>query len=245
MRGERITSEAGTNDSVHPSDAEKDRYIEIWKKAVETQMHFNEMSGKSRQLGLTFVAASLGVAVVLIARGDDFALTVWTWKVHVAVLLMLAGWIALWGVRGLDLNVYHRMLRGAVTFGEDFERNYMSSIFQLEKGMTGAISHYSRHSDADVCKSSPKYTYKGDNSVTAEKKIRAFYNVTSAFLISAALALFLINNFAQPLAEGARKSETAELSIGDDQSDGPKTASSAKAAQDGKMPPNHEQQGIE
>src|SRR5690606_11370799 len=65
----------------HPSDEDKDRYIEIWKKAVETQMHFNEMSVKSRQLGLTFVTASLGVAVVMIARGDDFALSVGTWSV--------------------------------------------------------------------------------------------------------------------------------------------------------------------
>ena len=47
------------------SDQEKhQRYIEIWSKAVDTQMHFNEMCVKSRQLGLTFVAAALGVAVV-------------------------------------------------------------------------------------------------------------------------------------------------------------------------------------
>jgi hypothetical protein len=32
--------------------------IEIWKQAVETQKHFNDMCVKSRQLGLTFVAAS-------------------------------------------------------------------------------------------------------------------------------------------------------------------------------------------
>lgn len=187
--------------SSEPSEADKDRYIEIWKKAVETQMHFNEMSGKSRQLGLTFVAASLGVAVVMIARGDDFALSIWSWQVHVGVLLMLAGLLALWGVRGLDLNVYHRMLRGAVTFGEDFERNYMRSIFHLEKGMTQAISHYSRHNDANVDKTGPRYIYKGESPITAEDKIRGFYKFTATFLLLAALALFLINNFAQPAPE--------------------------------------------
>src|SRR6266478_2927145 len=42
--------------------------IEIWKQAVETQKHFNDMCVKSRQLGLTFVAASLGAAFYLFIR---------------------------------------------------------------------------------------------------------------------------------------------------------------------------------
>jgi hypothetical protein len=35
--------------------------IEVWKQAVDTQKHFNDMCVKSRQLGLTFVAASLAL----------------------------------------------------------------------------------------------------------------------------------------------------------------------------------------
>ncbi|WP_027230702.1 hypothetical protein [Phyllobacterium sp. UNC302MFCol5.2] len=192
---------ASENSAEAPGDIsseDKDRYIEIWKKAVETQMHFNEMSGKSRQLGLTFVAAALGVAVVMVARGDDFALSFFNWKIHVGVLLILAATAAIFGVRVLDLNVYHRMLRGAVTFGEDFEKNYMSKIFNLNKGMTQAISHFSRFDDASVNKDGPKYVYCGSSSLTAEKKIIWFYNVTTLFLVIAALGLFLINNFAQP-----------------------------------------------
>jgi hypothetical protein len=135
------------------SPEQQDKYIAIWAKAVDTQMHFNEMSVKSRQLGLTFVAAALGIGVVLLSRGDDFALPVnaflFTFQIHIAVILLLAAWLALHAVRGLDLNVYHKMLRGAVTFGEDFEQNYMKQIFELDKGMTQAISHYSRYADAD------------------------------------------------------------------------------------------------
>lgn len=126
---------------------------------------------------------------------------------------MLAGLLALWGVRGLDLNVYHRMLRGAVTFGEDFEKNYMSSIFQLEKGMTQAISHFSRHNDAHVNKTRQKYIYCGNSTITAEDKIRRFYNVTGSFLLFAAVALFLINNFAQPIAGVGEKREVTGASV--------------------------------
>ena len=46
-----------------PDDDEIDKrnklLIDIWKQAVDTQKHFNDMCVKSRQLGLTFVAASL------------------------------------------------------------------------------------------------------------------------------------------------------------------------------------------
>lgn len=184
--------------SLTPDD--KDRYISIWAKAVETQMHFNEMSVKSRQLGLTFVAAALGVGIVLLSRGGDFAFPVvdlkfFAFRLHVSVVLILAAWAALAAVRGLDLNVYHKMLRGAVTFGEDFEENYMKQIFALNKGMTQAISHFSRHQDAGKKTSADgKYVYTGSDQVTAEDKIKQFYANTTRFLWGAAVALFLVTN---------------------------------------------------
>ena len=52
---------------------QQDLYIKIWSKAIDTQMHFNELCVKSRQLGITFVVAALGVAIVLVSRGNDFA----------------------------------------------------------------------------------------------------------------------------------------------------------------------------
>ncbi len=51
-------------------------YVSIWAKAVETQMHFNEMAVKSRQFGLAFVAAALGLGIVLIARGEDVGIPI-------------------------------------------------------------------------------------------------------------------------------------------------------------------------
>jgi len=182
-----------------PNPDQQEQYIAIWAKAVETQMHFNEMSVKSRQLGLTFVAAAMGVGIVLLSKGEEFAFSIpiegIKFQLHIAVVLLLGASLALYAVRGLDLNVYHKMLRGAVTFGEDFEENYMKKIFQLEKGMTQAISHFSRFSDArrEVSRSG-KYHYIGDKKVTAEDKIRAFYRSTIIFLCAAAAALLLVTN---------------------------------------------------
>jgi hypothetical protein len=177
-----------------------DQLVSIWSKAVDTQMHFNEMSVKSRQLGLTFVAAALGVAVVMISQGRDFSLPItlggYDLRIHVAVLLVLAALAAVLAVRRLDLGVYHRMLRGAVTFGEDLEESHLKDLFGLQKGMTQAISHFSRHSDAKVIRvSGSAYKYEGCNLKSAEKKIRGFYVMVVLFLIVGALVLLVVTNF--------------------------------------------------
>lgn len=187
--------------TTHPNgNDEFDRYITIWSKAVETQMHFNEMSVKSRQLGLTFVAAALGIGLVLVSRKEDFSFTPSVFgceiTIHVVVILLLVAWAALSAVKRLDLNVYHRMLRGAVAFGEDLEENYMKKIVALEKGMTQAVSHFSRYDDAEIerASDSDKYKYKGYTKITAEKKIRKFYNAGYWFLGVSAFSLLIITN---------------------------------------------------
>jgi hypothetical protein len=147
-----------------PSPEQQEIYVAIWAKAVDTQMHFNEMAVKARQFGLAFVAAALGLGIVLLIRREEFTLRVsflGGFDLHMTVLIAFASAAALYAVRILDLNVYHKMLRGAVTFGEDFEQNYMKEIFALEKGMTQAVSHFSRHEDASVTMTDGKYTYCG------------------------------------------------------------------------------------
>jgi hypothetical protein len=200
------------------SPEQQERYISIWAKAVDTQMHFNEMSVKSRQLGLTFVAAALGVGIVLLSRGDDFSLPVnailFTFQIHIAVILLLGAWLALLAVRGLDLNVYHKMLRGAVTFGEDFEEHYMKRIFDLNKGMTQAISHYSCFQDASKqLDDTGRYAYTGRLQITAEDKIKDFYKNTIRFLLAAALVLFIVTNIASWVEPGTASVDSDQAGI--------------------------------
>lgn len=192
----------------------KELYIAIWSKAVETQMHFNEMSVKSRQFGLGFVAAALGLGIVMVSRNEDVAIPIYLcggFDVHVLVLILFAAAFAMYAVKLLDLNVYHKMLRGAVAFNEDFERNYMKQIFDLDKGMTEAISHFSRHADANVERQEQhpsKYRYIGASSENAETKIRRFYFYTITSLLLAGMALFLVTaHFGEP---GRTRAERAQ-----------------------------------
>jgi hypothetical protein len=194
----------------------QENHIVIWSKVVDTQMHFNEMSAKSRQLGLTFTVAVLGVAVVLISRGNDFSFVLPVFgcniQLHVSVLLFIVAWLALETVKILDLHVYHRMLRGAVAFGEDFEEKYMKQIFDLPKGMTQAISHFSRYEDAErKIGDDGSATYEGTTHLTAEKKIKAFYGAARKYIIIGAALLFIGTNLAESsliVQDGAATSQS-------------------------------------
>lgn len=189
--------------AITPQD--KELYVAIWSKAVDTQMHFNEMSVKSRQFGLAFVAAALGLGVALLGDGKSFSIDFMGLKLHSVVLLVLSGAFALYAVKMLDLNVYHKMLRGAVAFGDDFEERYMKQIFGLEKGMTQAISHFSRYDDAEAKKNAQgKFEYKGYGTQTAYDKIESFYTRSISLLILTAGALFIITSGILPTEQSVK-----------------------------------------
>jgi hypothetical protein len=186
--------------------------VEIWKQAVETQKHFNDMCVKSRQLGLTFVAASLGAALYLFIRSTpagpqaeaatsrsisaySFSVCGHSIVLHVSLAIIIAAAAAVYAVRRLDLGVYHQMLRGAVTFGEDLEEKHIRHIVGLQKGMTQAISHFSRHSDAAAKPGADgRYIYWGDDKRNAGEKLIGFYNFTFGLLAFLAFLVFVASN---------------------------------------------------
>lgn len=186
--------------------------VEIWKQAVDTQKHFNDMCVKSRQLGLTFVAASLGAALYLFIRGPGgpseatggtgAAIYAYSFSVcgrqimlHISLAILLAAAAAVYAVRKLDLEVYHKMLRGAVYFGEDLEERHIKPLLGLHLGMTQSISHFSRHSDARVQRGEDgRFIYAGEDRHNAGEKLNSFYNLIFGLLFLLALAIFCANN---------------------------------------------------
>ena len=160
---------------------------EIWAKAVDTQMHFNEMSVKSRQLGLTFVVAALGLAAVLISRGQGHGIELSGYFVHIGSIIVLIGAIAISAVGTLDILVYHKMLRGAVSFGEKLENDLKAGGLIGEYcGMTQSISNSSRYK-----KQNPD-TLEGESKEgKAANKIFGFYMIAVIVLLSISFSLFV------------------------------------------------------
>jgi hypothetical protein len=213
---ETILTEDDQEEPKSPSSADGDNevvdnnklLVEIWKQSVETQKHFNDMCVKSRQLGLTFVAASLGAALYLFIRSNpsgeveanaSHSISSYSFMIcghqivlHISLAVIIAAAAAVYAVKRLDLGVYHQMLRGAVTFGEDLEEKHIRHIVGLKKGMTQAISHFSRHSDAAVKPGSDgSYDYWGQDRRNAGEKLRGFYNFIFG-LLALLFALVLI-----------------------------------------------------
>ena len=202
---------SGTSDD-DLADKRNKLLVEVWKQAIETQKHFNDMCVKSRQLGLTFVAASLGAALYLFIRSTpaggegaaashsisafSFSMCGHLVVLHVSLAIIGAAAAAVFAVRHLDLGVYHQMLRGAVTFGEDIEEKHIKEIVGLRKGMTQTISHFSRYSDADKrVASDGRYEYFGDKKVDAGRKLRRFYNIIFVILAVFAILVLWATNF--------------------------------------------------
>jgi hypothetical protein len=136
--------------------------ISTWKKIVDTQMHFNDMVMRVRNLAITLLLAAFGAAAYSLQT--PLFLNVYGKPVHVALFIIvfgLVGWVALWI---MDLGHFHRLLRGAVSHGMALERQYenMPTLSGL-LGMTTAISRESRQ----------LWGWR----ITAGKKIGAFYTV--------------------------------------------------------------------
>lgn len=182
---------------------------EMWDKVVDTQMHFNEMCVKTRQLGLTFVVAALSLAAILVARGASGIQIPFFGNLHVSALIVLAAAIGLYVVKMLDLGVYHRMLRGAVAFGEKLEEEMKSDgLFSAPKGMTQSISTYSRFDNVDDVSMDGK-----SDRVSAYDRIAKFY-IRAIFIlivVAVALALAFKNHGAGPSPELGKSEKTSLL----------------------------------
>lgn len=171
----------------------------IWEKTIDTQMHFNEMSVKSRQLGLTLAVAALGFSVALLIKDASHLLIevpVFGHLVYVHVTGLMIAIVAagIYAVRWLDLGVYHKMLRGAVHFGEELERvHLLNNVLSTSKGLTQAVSHFSRYRDAktELSSTKPGFDYLGKDKVSAHRKIRMFYRIVISVLMGLSFAIMI------------------------------------------------------
>lgn len=176
-------------------DLERERIrLEIWKQAIATTIHFTEMSARTRQIGLAFVVAALGLAITLLAQYRDarlpFVLFDHQYDLHISGVIVLLAAGGLYAIMLLDLKVYHRMLRGSVAFTTELERSGFRDTHMLtDKGLTETISHYSRSPHDKTGRIVP-----GGKNVTAERKIGLFYRVAIACIALMGCVLVILTS---------------------------------------------------
>lgn len=178
-----------------------EKKIEIWSRAIETQMHFAELSIKMRQIGLTLAGATLALAVMLHQNSYDYSIAIPVSKYYIIVpvsaVLCLGAAGILYAAKIIDVDVYHKMLRGAVRFNEEFEKKMQNDI-GWNTGLTETISAYSRYAQPELIDSKrldpPRWRDGKHDSKNAGVKIQRFYYFSILMLILVSLALVLLES---------------------------------------------------
>jgi hypothetical protein len=89
------------------------------------------------------------------------------------------------------------MLRGSVTFTDEFERKVLAPVLMpTERGLTASVSHHSR--------TPSRLLGTGGRTTTAERKIRTFYVVSIILVLMLGVGLSIIT---------ARKVEKGKTTI--------------------------------
>ncbi len=109
--------------------------LEVWRVAVETQMHFNDLLIKSRTTVITVALAVIGATGIMLKEADIY-FNICRQKVHIGVIILIVGVIFLIGQFIIDYCYYFKLLLGAVNFTEDMDKKYPGRQF----GLTTRIS---------------------------------------------------------------------------------------------------------
>lgn len=96
--------------NIKKEDIEK--YIDIWKKIIDVQQHFNEIELKIRNLAITLLVAVFGASGFVLR--EQIYITIRGYQESLAVWLLVGGIIGLFAFYLMDRWWYHRLLYGAV-----------------------------------------------------------------------------------------------------------------------------------
>ena len=172
--------------------------LAVWKRSIETQMHFAELSIKMRQIGLTLAGATVALAIVLYRTNREFSFdfAFLCISIPAASVLCTAAALILFGAKIIDVGMYHQMLRGAVKFNELYERD-LDDLIGWKSGLTEAISAHSRYDSPELLTNRDdhqKIWTASTKSSLAGNKISWFYHISIGALILAAVFLAAADN---------------------------------------------------
>ncbi|MGL5823807.1 MAG: hypothetical protein ACRCYU_03050 [Nocardioides sp.] len=151
-------------------------YIEMWKKTVDVQQHFNDIEWRIRGLALTVATFALGAAGVAAKDGTAFG------PISLGTVVLVIGLILWYAFYFVDRVWYHPLLKAAVKQGtliEDEIRKVLPSA-----GMTAAIT---AGSPQEMGRLTARLSRR--DRMHSDDKLAWFYKVGALALGIAAVAL--------------------------------------------------------
>jgi hypothetical protein len=106
--------------------------IEIWKKIVDVQQHFNDLELRIRNFALVVTGAFLGLGGYAIKDGG--IITLFGYEVTTAGLVVFSAILPLFAFYFMDRLWYHRLLDGSVKAGIDAEKALKSLGYEVDLG---------------------------------------------------------------------------------------------------------------
>ncbi len=117
----------------------KDNELEIWKIAINTQMHFNDLIMKIRAIVTSLITAIFG-ASALSLRDIELVVPLFNREVHISVFIISAGLIFLIAYWILDFCYYFPLLLGAVECSEKIENEIGHKYLNLTQMISKKVS---------------------------------------------------------------------------------------------------------
>lgn len=129
---------AGESDSAADDDEIKN-VLDVWKKTVDVQQHFNDLEMRIRNFAVTIVGVL--IAAVGFTYQQSLETTLFGFKFAAGLGIVLAAAIVWLGFFLMDRFWYHILLKGAVKHASLIEKKYSDKIPFI--GLGGTISEVS------------------------------------------------------------------------------------------------------
>lgn len=107
-------------------------HVEIWKKIVDVQQHFNDLELRIRNFAIIVTGAFLGLGGNAIKDGGYANL--FGHEISIAALIIFVSLFPLLAFYLMDRHWYHRLLKGAVNAGIEAEKQLESLSIKVKLG---------------------------------------------------------------------------------------------------------------
>jgi len=148
--------------------------IEIWKKIVDVQQHFNDLELRTRNFALVVTGAFLGLGGYAIKDGG--IINAFGFEVSIAGLVVFSAIFPLFAFYFMDRLWYHRLLDGAVRAGIDAESALKDLGYKVDLG-------------SKISELSPFTLWLTKKKIHSKTKMDIFYLMLVAALLIVAVCL--------------------------------------------------------
>lgn len=142
--------------------------IEIWKKIVDVQQHFNDLELRIRNFALIVTGAFLGLGGYAIKDGG--ILNAFGINFSIAGLIVISAIIPLLAFYFMDRLWYHRLLDGSVQAGIEAENALKELGYKVDLG-------------SKISEKSPFILWGFGKSIHSKSKMDIFYTMIALTLI--------------------------------------------------------------